>query len=74
MEGIAISESRQLQGKTALVTGGARGIGEAICRRLARAGCSVCVNYFSSSEEAETLVNDLEALGVRSFAFQADGT
>ncbi len=67
-------ESRSLQGKTALVTGGARGIGEAICRRLARAGCGVCVNYFSSADEAEALCRDLEALGVRSFAFQANVT
>ena len=58
----------------ALVTGGARGIGAAICRRLAGAGCGVCINYFSSSDEAETLCRELEELGVRSFTFQADVT
>ena len=57
-----------------LVTGGARGIGAAICRRLARAGCEVCVNYFSSAEEAEALSRELETQGVRSFSFQADVT
>jgi enoyl-[acyl-carrier protein] reductase III len=57
-----------------LVTGGARGIGAAICRRLARSGCGVCVNYFSSADEAEALCRDLEAQGVRSFSFQADVT
>jgi len=67
-------ESRSLQGKTALVTGGARGIGGAICRRLARAGCGVCVNYFSSAVEAEVLCRELEALGAQSFTFQASVT
>lgn len=57
-----------------LVTGGARGIGAAICRRLARAGCSVCVNYYSSSDQAEELRAELEEVGVRSFSFQADVT
>jgi enoyl-[acyl-carrier protein] reductase III len=58
----------------ALVTGGARGIGAAICRRLARAGCGVCINYFSSADEAEALGRELEELGVRSITFQADVT
>ena len=56
------------------MTGGARGIGAAICRRLARAGCDICVNYFSSADEAEGLSRELEGLGVRSFAFQANVT
>ena len=70
----ATEEPLSLDGKFALVTGGARGIGEAICRRLARAGCSVCVNYFSSAAEAEALCKDLEEMGVRSFPFQANVT
>ena len=57
-----------------MVTGGARGIGEAICRRLARAGCGVCINYYSSADEAEALSLELEDLGVQSFAFQANVT
>lgn len=63
--------SRPLEGKTALVTGAARGIGRATARRLAVAGCHVCINYYNSSEEAEALVSELEKLGVRAFAFQA---
>ena len=58
----------------ALVTGGARGIGAAICRRLARAGCGVCINYYSSSDEAEELRGELEGAGVRAFTFQANVT
>ena len=57
-----------------MVTGGARGIGEAICRRLARAGCGICINYSSSADEAEALSLELEDLGVQSFAFQANVT
>jgi enoyl-[acyl-carrier protein] reductase III len=63
---------RPLEGKTALVTGGARGIGRAICRRLAREGCHVGVNYYNSSDEAEALRDELRSLGVRSFVVQAN--
>jgi len=64
--------ARPLEGKTALVTGGARGIGRAVCRRLAAAGCQVCINYYNSSDEAESLRAELEAGGVRAQALQAN--
>ena len=64
--------SRPLEAKTALVTGGARGIGKAICKRLAGAGCGVCINYYNSSDEAEALAGELASSGVRSFAIQAN--
>jgi enoyl-[acyl-carrier protein] reductase III len=64
--------SRPLAGKTALVTGGARGIGRAVCERLAAAGCDVCINYYNSSDEAEALRASLEREGVRAAAVQAD--
>ncbi len=44
-----------LSKKTALVTGGAKGIGEAICIALAKAGCNIAINYNSSKEKAESL-------------------
>lgn len=64
--------SGELEGKFALVTGGARGIGRATCLRLARAGCHVCVDYYSSSDEADVLADEIRALGTRAFTFQAD--
>ena len=64
--------SKPLEGKNALITGGARGIGRAIGERLARAGANVCVNYYNSSDEAEALCKDLEKEGVQAFAVQAN--
>jgi len=52
----------QLAGKTALVTGGSRGIGAAIVRHLAQEGANVAFTYSSSSEAAQKLVADIEAL------------
>jgi enoyl-[acyl-carrier protein] reductase III len=60
-----------LSGKTALVTGAARGIGRAIARRLALAGCDVAVNYYNSHDEAESLCGELRALGRRAVAIKA---
>lgn len=55
--------------RTAIVTGGAGGLGTATCRMLAKAGANVVVNYFHSRERAEKLVADL---GPRAVAVQAD--
>ena len=48
--------------KTALVTGGAKGIGSAICRTLAKDGYIIAINYNSSQNEAEALKNELSAI------------
>jgi 3-oxoacyl-[acyl-carrier protein] reductase len=62
----------KLDGKTALVTGGGRGIGRGIALELAREGADVAVNYRRDRDAAETTVRDIEALGRRAFALQAD--
>jgi 3-oxoacyl-[acyl-carrier protein] reductase len=62
----------RLAGKRALVTGGSRGIGAAIVRRLAAEGAAVAVNYVADAGSAETLVNELRGNGIRAAAFQAD--
>ena len=60
--------------RAALVTGGGRGIGRAICLALAKAGFDVCVNYASSSAAAEQTAADCRALGVQAVTQQADVT
>lgn len=61
-----------LSGQTALVTGGARRVGRAMTEALARAGANVVINYNTSGDEANELVAQLTARGVRATAFQAD--
>src|SRR5690606_30599736 len=61
-----------LQGKTALITGGSRGIGEAIVRKFAEAGANVAFTYLSSDEKANALVNELSTLGVQVKAYKSD--
>jgi 3-oxoacyl-[acyl-carrier protein] reductase len=62
----------QLTGKVALVTGGGRGIGRAVSVALARAGCDVAVNYRERRDEAESAVQEIQKLGRRAAAIQAD--
>ncbi|MCK8503975.1 SDR family oxidoreductase [Myxococcus fulvus] len=59
-------------GKAALVTGGARGIGAAIVRHLAKGGARVAFTYVRSEDKAARLVAELEAQGQRAVAIQAD--
>jgi 3-oxoacyl-[acyl-carrier protein] reductase len=61
-----------LTGRTALVTGGSRGIGRAACLGLARAGADVAVHYHQAAAEAEAVATEIRALGRRSLAVRAD--
>src|SRR5262245_7237916 len=63
---------RLLQDKRALVTGGSRGIGAAIVKRLAREGAHVALTYVSKPDEAKRTAATAEQLGVRAAAIQAD--
>ncbi len=61
-----------LEGKVALVTGSSRGIGRAIALELARNGADVAVNYRERADAAGQVMQDLEAIGGRCVALQAD--
>ncbi len=61
-----------LEGRTALVTGGSRGIGRAISVKLAQSGADVAVNYASNAAAAAEVVEEIRGLGRRAEAYQAD--
>ncbi len=63
---------KQFEGRSAIVTGGTRGIGKAIVLELARRGANVAFNYSKSADEAELLKAEIEAMGVKAFAAQCD--
>jgi len=64
--------TQPLKNKRALVTGGSRGIGAAIVKRLAREGADVALTYSSSPDRAKEVAAAAEALGVRALTIQAD--
>lgn len=63
-----------LNGKTAIVTGGGRDIGRACVMELAARGANVAINYFASSEGADSAVAEITAAGGKAFALQGDMT
>ena len=64
--------SRKLNGKVAVVTGASKGIGAGIAKYLAAEGASVVVNYASSREGAEQVVNEITKEGGKAIAVQGD--
>lgn len=64
--------SNTLKHKRVLVTGGSRGIGAAIVKRLAAEGADVAFTYASSAERANAVAKEVEALGVKALAIQSD--
>jgi 3-oxoacyl-[acyl-carrier protein] reductase len=64
----------QLSHKVALVTGGSRGIGAAIAKRLAADGASVAITYTKGADAASSVVKTIEGAGGKAIAIQADAT
>ncbi len=62
----------QLLGKVAVVTGGSRGIGRAVCLKLAEQGAEIALLYAGNTEKAQETCRELEALGARALAIQCD--
>jgi 3-oxoacyl-[acyl-carrier protein] reductase len=66
------TNSAKLAGKVALVTGGSRGIGAGIAKRLAADGASVALTYTKAADAAASVVKDIEKAGGKALAIQAD--
>jgi 3-oxoacyl-[acyl-carrier protein] reductase len=64
--------NKTLKGRVALVTGGSRGIGTAIAKRLAAEGAVVAITYASSKQKAEEVVREIDSQGGRALAIKAD--
>src|SRR5260370_5676566 len=69
---MATMQTKSFSGKVALITGGSRGIGAGIVRRLAEDGASVAFTYSTSREKAEALVRVVETSGREALAIHAD--
>ena len=62
----------EFKGRVALVTGGSRGIGRAVCRALAKEGANIALNYIANAEAAKETQDEIEALGAHCTIHQAD--
>ncbi|MEZ5936376.1 MAG: SDR family oxidoreductase [Alphaproteobacteria bacterium] len=65
-------QGREFEGRVALVTGGSRGIGRAVCLALAREGADIALNYVANQDAAARVKSEVEALGVRCSIHRAD--
>ena len=66
--------SKKLEGKIALITGGSRGIGAGIAKRLAADGANVAITYTKGADAAAAVVKEIERGGGKAIAIQADAT
>ena len=66
------TQNQKLAGKVALITGGSRGIGAAIAKRLAAEGAAVAITYTSSPQKADEVVRIIQSAGGRALAIRAD--
>lgn len=64
----------RLEGKVAIVTGGARDIGRAVSLKLAKEGAKICVNYFDNPDNAKETIESIQALGSQGIMVQGDMT
>jgi 3-oxoacyl-[acyl-carrier protein] reductase len=64
--------SKKLEGKIAFITGGSRGIGAAIAKRLAAEGASVAITYTKGADAAASVVKEIERSGQKAIAIHAD--